>query len=75
MDFLLLLGTTGAAITKYLYGWLNKWSAESPPRAPTVAEAHSKDQLSLSITALYRQNHLAGARPGKGITVGAFVEK
>lgn len=43
MDFLLPLGAAVAAITKYLSGWLNKWSAGFPPGAADVAEAHSND--------------------------------
>lgn len=40
-----------------------------------VAEAHTTDLLSLSITALHRQKHPSGARPSKGNTVRAFTEE
>lgn len=74
MDVLLPLGAAAAAITKYLY-WLSNWSAGFPPRADSVAEAHSKDLLSLSVPSLNRQKQLAGARPGKSDTVGTFMEE
>ncbi|RMB94299.1 hypothetical protein DUI87_29107 [Hirundo rustica rustica] len=64
MDFLLPLGAAAEAITESL-----RWSAGPPPRADDVTEAHSQELLSLNITALYRQNHLTGARPGKCSTV------